>query len=43
MVHLHLAATATGLGGHWELGGFEVPGAPDAEPIGRYLLESVSS
>jgi len=43
MVHLHLVAIATGMGGRWELGGFEVPGAPDAEPIGRYLLESVSS
>lgn len=43
MVHLHLAAMATGMGGRWELGGFEVPGAPDAEPIARYLLESVSS
>jgi nitroreductase len=43
MVHLHLAAIATGMGGRWELGGFEVPGAPDAEPIGRYPLESVSS
>jgi len=43
MVHLHLAATATGMGGRWELGGFEVPGAPDAEPIGRYLLETASS
>jgi len=42
MVHLHLAATVTGMGGRWEVGGFEVPGAPDAEPIGRYLLESVS-
>jgi nitroreductase len=40
MVHLHLAATATGMGGRWELGGFEVPGAPGAEPIGRYLVES---
>jgi nitroreductase len=43
MVHLHLAAIATGVTGRWELAGFEVPGAPDAEPIGRYLLESVSS
>jgi len=43
MVHLHLAATAAGMGGRWELGGFEVPGAPDAEPIGRYPLKSASS
>lgn len=43
MVHLHLAATAIGMGGRWEPGGFEIPGAPDAEPIGRYLLESVAT
>jgi nitroreductase len=38
MAHLHLAAREMGLGGHWELGTFEVPGMPDAEPIGRYPL-----
>jgi nitroreductase len=38
MAHLHLAAKALGLSGQWDLGNFEVPGAPDAQPIGRYPL-----
>jgi nitroreductase len=38
MAHLHLAAKALGFSGQWELGTFEVPGAPDAQPIGRYPL-----
>jgi nitroreductase len=38
MAHLHLAATALGMSGAWELGGFEVPGAADAHPIGRHPL-----
>jgi nitroreductase len=38
MAHLYLAAREMGSGGHWELGKFEVPGMPDAEPIGRYPL-----
>jgi nitroreductase len=37
MAHLHLAAKALGMGGQWELGHFDVPGAPDAESVGRYL------
>ncbi len=40
MAHLHLAAQAMGLGGQWELEKFDVPGEPDAEPIGRYPLAS---
>ncbi len=40
MCHLHLAAQAQGIKGHWELGKFEVPGAPGAEPIGTYVLEN---
>ena len=38
MAHWHLSAKALGIGSRWELGRFEVPGAPDAEPIGRYSL-----
>jgi nitroreductase len=38
MAHLHLAARALGIGGQWELGRFDVPGAPHAEPVGRYPL-----
>jgi nitroreductase len=38
MAHLHLAAREMGFFGCWELGKFEVPGMPDAEPIGRYPL-----
>jgi nitroreductase len=38
MAHLHLAAREAGFDGHWELGKFEVPEIPDAEPIGRYPL-----
>ena len=36
MSHLHLAAKTQGFVGRWELGKFEVPGMPDAEPIRRY-------
>jgi nitroreductase len=36
MAHLHLAATALGMGGRWDLAPFEIPGAPDAEPVARY-------
>jgi nitroreductase len=39
MAHLHLAARQMGFSGQWKLGKFEVPGEPDAEPIGRYPLE----
>lgn len=39
MCHLHFSANALGIRGRWELGSFEVPGAPSAEPIGRYVLE----
>ena len=38
MAHLHLAAKAFGFYGRWKIGKFEVPGVPDAEPIGRYPL-----
>lgn len=38
MAHLHLAARDAGFDGRWELGKFEVPEMPDAEPIGRYPL-----
>jgi len=41
MCHLHLIARELGIKGRWELGAFEVPGASDAEPIARYLLENV--
>ena len=37
MANLHLAAQAVGKGGRWELAKFEVPGEPDAEPVGRYI------
>jgi len=40
MCHLHFAATELGIKGRWELGMFEVPGAPDAEPIGKYDLQT---
>jgi nitroreductase len=43
MAHLHLAAKVLGLSGRWELGNFEVPGAPDARPVGRYPLMIESS
>ena len=43
MLHLHLAAKALGFHGQWELGTFEVPGEPDAQPIGRYPLVIGSS
>ncbi len=39
MCHLHFAAKAAGISGRWELGIFEVPGSPGAEPIGRYVPE----
>lgn len=39
MCHLHFAARELGIKGRWELGEFEVPGSPDAEPIGKYVLE----
>jgi nitroreductase len=38
MAHLYLAAKALGIGGRWDLEQFEVPGAAEAESIGRYLL-----
>ena len=38
MAHLHLAASALGYRGAWKLAEFEVPGEPDAEPVGRYPL-----
>ncbi len=38
MAHLQLAAHALGFGGQWTIAKFEVPGEPDAEPIGRYPL-----
>jgi nitroreductase len=40
MCHVHLAARALGIKGRWELATFEVPGAAEAEPIGRYVLET---
>jgi len=36
MAHLHLAANALGMGGRWNLERFEIPGAAEAESIGRY-------
>ncbi len=39
MCHLHLAAQALGIKGHWEFGKFVVPGASRAEPISTYVLE----
>lgn len=39
MSHLHLAAREMGFRGQWKLGSFEVPGEPDAEPVGRYPLK----
>lgn len=39
MAHLHIAAKAQGRGRRWELGNFEIPGAPDVEAFGRYNLE----
>jgi nitroreductase len=39
MCHFHLAAKTLGIGSRWELGTFEIPGEPGAEPIGRYLME----
>jgi nitroreductase len=39
MAHVHLAATALGIGGQWQLTAFDVPGAPDGQPIGKYPLE----
>lgn len=41
MAHLHLAAVHLGVGGHWELSQFEVPGVQHAESIGKYLLSEV--
>lgn len=38
MAHLHLASVELGVGGHWELSSFKIPGAQDAEPVARYLL-----
>jgi nitroreductase len=38
MIHLHLASRELGFEGHWRLSEFEVPGAPDAEPVGKYVL-----
>lgn len=40
MCHLHFMATEIGIKGRWKMGMFEVPGAPDAEPIGSYVLET---
>lgn len=40
MCHLHLMAGEVGIKGRWELGAFEVPGAVNAEPIAKYLLEA---
>jgi len=39
MSHFHLAARAAGFAGRWELCRFTVPGASDAEPIGKFPLE----
>ncbi len=40
MAHLHLAAKALDMRGRWEIARFEIPGAPDAEPVARYVFES---
>ena len=40
MAHLHLAAKALDMRGRWEIARFEIPGAPGAEPVGRYVFES---
>ncbi len=40
MAHLHLAAKALDMRGRWEIARFEVPGAPNAEPVARYVFES---
>lgn len=39
MCHLHFASKEQGIKGRWELGTFEIPGAPEAETIGKYILE----
>ncbi|MGD0916336.1 MAG: nitroreductase family protein [Thermodesulfobacteriota bacterium] len=39
MAHLHLASRAVGMNGSWELRKCEVPGAPDAELVGGYVLD----
>ncbi len=39
MCHLHFMAKEVGIQGRWEPGTFEVPGASEAEPIGKYILE----
>ena len=39
MANLHLAAKALGREGRWNLDSFDVPGAAEAEPVGRYVLE----
>ena len=40
MSHLHFASKELGINGQWELGTFDVPGAPEAEMIGKYVLEA---
>lgn len=40
MCHLHFMARELGMQGRWDLGPFEVPGAPGAEPVGTYMLEA---
>ncbi len=39
MCHLHFASKELGIKGQWELGHFEVSGAPEAEVIGKYVLD----
>ena len=41
MCHLHFASKELGITGQWELGTFDVPGAPDAEVIGKYRMEAL--
>jgi len=40
MCHMHFTARSLGIKGRWQLGKFDVPGAPEAEPIGKYVLET---
>lgn len=39
MCHFHFASKELGINGRWQFGSFEVPGAPEAETIGRFILE----
>ncbi|MEW6173889.1 MAG: nitroreductase family protein [Bacillota bacterium] len=41
MCHLHFTAREMGIKGRWELGMFDIPGASEAEAIGKYVLENM--